>query len=719
LYELATQALHTLAAHYAGRGEAGRAAGIEVTTRLLALEPWREEAHRQLMTLLAQGRQRGAALAQYETCRRVLAEELGVSPGAETTALYERIRDGQERPPVAVRPPHDPSPSDAWTVIAGRYEIRDPERDLLGRGGMGDVYRGTDLETGQSVAVKVLKPELVTGDPESVARFLREGEALRQLDHPNIVKIVDAVEGRYLVMECVAGGSLRDLLAEGGRLSVERAVEIALDVADALADLVYRMLRKDRGQRIPSVRLVGAELEAILVGGKGQEAGSKRQKAGGGYGPIAPSRFAAPTPPAERPNHNLPTQPVPFVGREAELRELGGLLRAPDVHLVTVLGAGGMGKTRLALQAAEMLAEQLAHDRFAHGACFIPLAPLQSVEAIVPTIAKALNFSFYEGGTPRQQLLDYLRQKSMLLLFDNYEHLLTGADVVAEILRTARNVSILATSRVRLNVQGEHRFHISGMDFPDWETPEDALEYSAVKLFLQSAQRAQPGFALQADDLKYVARICRLVGGMPLGILLAAAWVGMLTPSEIAAEIGRSLDFLETGLRDIPERQRSIRAVYDHSWRLLSKREKSVFQGLSVFRGGFTRQAAQEVTGASLRGLMSLVDRSLLRRAPTGRYEIHELLRQYAAEKLQDSPDAGASVRDQHSAYYASALQQWEVDLKCARQSAALAEMNIEIENARAAWDWAVERGHVEQLDQATQGLQLVCVQGVPPVDFQ
>ena len=712
-------------------------------------------------------------------------------------------------------------------VIRGRFEIADPERDLLGRGGMGDVYRGRDLHTGDRVAIKVLRPEVVAGVPDAIARFIREGEALRELDHHNIVKMVDAVKEKdrhYLVMEYVTGGSLRDVLEEQGRLPIERTVEIALDIADALTrahrlgiihrdlkpsnvllaedgtprltdfghahlsarprltqagtvvgtvfylspeacqgetldaradiwafgvmlyemltgdppfdgetfptvltalltqqvpdlsqvcpgapdalvDLVYRMLEKDRSARVPSVRLVGAELEAIAEGSRlnveGWQTRSQQRPS------TTTSRFAIPTSAAWGPKHNLPIQPTPFVGREAELVELDGLLSDPEVRLVTVLGAGGMGKTRLALQATEA---QL--NRFIDGAYFVSLAPLQSADAIVPTIAEALGFAFYEGGAPRQQLLNYLREKRMLLLLDNCEHLLVGVDIVADVLGTTANVKVLSTSRARLNVQGEHLFRLSGMEFPDWETPEDAAQYNAVKLFLQSARRVRPGFELQMDDLKYISRICRLVGGMPLGILLAAGWVEMLTPEEIAAEIERSLDLLRTGLRDLPERQRSMRAVYNHSWNLLTERDQKVFAGLSVFRGGFDRQAAQQVTGASLWELRSFVDRSLLHRTPVGRYEMHELLRQYAADRLAQQADRGETTRDRHSAYYMAALERWDADLKGPRQRTALAETNLEIQNARTAWDWAAERGRVERLTRALDGLCWFYYQG-------
>jgi predicted ATPase len=263
--------------------------------------------------------------------------------------------------------------------------------------------------------------------------------------------------------------------------------------------------------------------------------------------------------------------------------------------------------------------------------------------------------------------------------------------LVAEILRAAPAVRILVTSRARLNVEGESLYPVAGMKFPGQEALYDAIQYSAVKLFLQSARRVRPGFELAAADLKYVARICRLVQGMPLGILLAAGWLEMLAPAEIAAEIGRSLDFLETDLRDVPERQRSMRAVFDHSWGLLTEREQEVLQGLSVFRGGFTREAAQEVTGASLRELMALVNKSLLGREPGGRYGIHELLRQFATEYLNASEEAdGARLR--HREFYLALAEDAEPELEGPEPAVWMSRLDAEHDNLRAALAWSLDR---------------------------
>lgn len=726
--------------------------------------------------------------------------------------------------------------------------------DLIGQGGMGDVYRGVDTTTERSVAIKVLKAEAIAEQPAHLARFIREGDLLRQLNHPNIVKVLATIEQdglHYIVMEYVGGGSLRDLLDEQPRLPVKRALAIALELSDALTrahhlnivhrdlkptnvllaedgtprltdfgiahlagtahvtqegaligtphylspeainqqeldgradiwafgvvlfemltgqhpfvgdtltglviailqqatpdleelrpdtpvalvDLVYRMLEKDRNSRMPSVRLVGAELEAIL---HGTATGSHVVKTESIPGSDAASRFGTPTPPVKgTTKHNLPMEATPFVGRNDEMAELARLFADDAVRLITILGPGGTGKTRLALEAA---AAQL--DKFTHGVYFVPLASLCVQcpdDDLVATVADVVGCQFREedrpgslrpGNNHERQLLDYLSQRSILLVMDNFEHLLSAAGLVTRILQAAPGVRVLTTSRERLNLQEETLIRIKGMDFPDEGISENVLDYSAVKLFIQSAQRVRPGFALTtdetyaarmgrlmqstqhdpsgvtfaADELTYVARICRQVRGMPLGILLAAAWVEMLSPEEISREIDQNLDFLETEMRNIPDRHRSIRAVFETSWGQLSEAEHTLFMQLSIFRGGFTREAAQRVTGTGLRVLMSLVNKSLVERTPDGRYEIHNLLRQYAAERFDSSPGARDQMRDRHCGYYTELLYQQTIPIRKGNHQTAL----IEIENLRTAWGWAIETGNIAAIKKSLPGL--------------
>lgn len=398
--------------------------------------------------------------------------------------------------------------------------------------------------------------------------------------------------------------------------------------------------------------------------------------------------------------HNLPAQITPFIGRTDELAELEKLFADPTVRLVTILGPGGMGKTRLALEAAK---GQL--ERHPDGVYLASLAPISAVEHMVPTIAAAIGFQFHTGDQlPERQLLDYLRRRQMLLVLDNCEHLLDGVELIRELLQTGPGLRVLATSRERLQLSGETVFTLKNMDFPTWETPEEALEYSAMQLFVQTARHARPEFEPDAHNLQYVARICRLVGGMPLGIILAAAWVSTLSPEEIAAELTRGFDLLETELRDLPDRQRNMRAVLAYSWRRLTETERACFMRLSVFRGGFTREAAREIADVSLSVLAHLVDKSFVQRVSETRYDIHELLRQYAGEKLREAGQE-ENTRDTHSAFYLDFLREREAPLADRRQVDALAELSAELENIRAAWHRAVQEQNYAGVDQALGGL--------------
>ena len=396
------------------------------------------------------------------------------------------------------------------------------------------------------------------------------------------------------------------------------------------------------------------------------------------------------------PSHNLPPQPTPFIGRETELAQLADLLAEPDLRLITIVGPGGMGKTRLALAVAEA---QLSQSRFIGGIFFVSLAHLSESEAIIPAIAEAVGYPFQgDGRSPQQQLLDYFREKQQLLILDNFEHLLEGVEFVADLLQAAMKVKVLTTSRERLQLHQEQLYPLRGLAF-------SATRSAAIDLFVQTARRSRPNFAVAPDDLPHLATICKMVEGMPLGLELAASWVDMLSIADIGTEIQRSLDFLETEMRNVPERHRSMRAVFDASWQQLNETEQAVFAQLSVFRGGFTREAAEEVAGTSLRILAALANKSLLHFSQKrDRYEIHGLLRQYAAEKL-DASGLISELRERHAAYYCALLQRRNPELKGPRPQIALAEIGLELDNARAAWKWAVDQGQVERLDQAMDSL--------------
>ncbi len=523
LHRQAVEGLSCLAAYHERRRD--YALARQYVWRLVELDPWREEAHRQLMRLLALDGQRSAALAQYETCCRMLEQELGVPPTAETVALYERIRDG--------------------------------------------------------------KPE--------------------------------------------------------GR--------------------------------------VGQAVAAVL--------------------PWAVARL-----------DNLPPSPTPLVGRQEELAELADWLVDPDCRLLSLVGPGGIGKTRLALRAA---ADQVG--AFAHGVYFVSLAALSSSERIVPQIADALALSLYGQQATEAQLLNYLRDKEMLLVLDSMEHVLKGGDLLAQILRRAPGVLILVTSRERLNLQEEWVYQVEGLCYPRLapDSPGEQLDVlagcDAVSLFQQSARRTSRRFALTEATAPHVVRICQMVAGMPLGIELAAAGVSVRSVEEIAQEIARNLDVLSTTWRNVPERHRSMRATLAYSWSLLTEQERHLFVKLSAFVGGFEREAAEQVAGATPELLQSLVYKSFLpgsaksERKDAARFQIHPLLQQYGAEKLADDPQMQAVVQARHCAYYVDLVKSYQAELAGSDPALALAAMKKELENVKAAWRCAMARDDFAALERGLLGL--------------
>ncbi|MCL4860926.1 MAG: tetratricopeptide repeat protein [Caldilineaceae bacterium] len=516
------QGLHLLSEHLASLGDF--AGAVDAMHRVLKHEPWREEAHQQLMLLLAQSGQRSAALAQFELCRQALATELNVEPDTATLQLVARIRAGE-------------------------------------------------------------------------------------------------------------------------------------------LDKVIPAQRTKRAEETP------------------QE--------------TPPPEPLPPPADAEQPlPHNLPIQPTPFSGREAELAELTRLLDEPDCRLLTLVGPGGMGKTRLALRVAEGIVETHAEQSpFPHGVFFVPLDALREgssiVSAIISAIADESGFPLHAAAPLQEQLLAFLRDKTMLLLLDNFEHLVSSAGLLSAILSAAPKLKLLVTSRETLGLQEEWYYPVNGMAFPP-AGPDNAasdFEYDAVRFFRQCARRIQPALRLE-NERAAVIRICQMVEGMPLGIELAAAWLKALPPQQIVRELERGLDILTARLQNIPARHRSMRAVMDHSWSLLAEEEQEVAARLSVFTGGFQSEAAAEVAGASLPMLATLVEKAWVRVTPDRRYQMHELTRQYAAERLADTAPA---IRDAHAAYYAALVDQQRANLYSPTYKQGLTVVSAELDNVRHAWRWMID----------------------------
>ncbi len=499
----AAQALEALTAYHSQRGE--HEAGLRWARRLLALEPWREEAHREVMRLLARCGRRSAALAQYETCRRTLARDLDAEPDEETTALYERLRAA-----------------------------------------------------------------------------------------------------------------------------------------------------------------------------------------------------------AAAPRHNLPPQPTAFVGREAELAELLAQLDGPDGRLVTVCGPGGIGKTRLALEAAAARSEA-----FIEGVRCVPLVAVDAPASLASAIADALHISPSGSRDAGAQVVSYLRERELLLLLDGFEHLLARpaaaetTRLLEDILTQAPGVRLLVTSRQRLGLRWERCFELEGLECPQAgaATAAEVQGCSAVRLFVQAAQRVARRFTLTEENALAVAHTCRLVEGMPLAIELAAAAVKTHTCQEIARRIQEDLGFLASPLHDAPARHRSLRAALAHSWRLLTPAEQQAMMGLSRCRQGFTPEAARGVAGAGAAVLESLVDKSLVRFLPSGRYEMHELLRQYAAEALAAVPGGLVAADERHSAFYLALLGARAEALAGPHAATAIAVLRPDMGNVRAAWQWATAQGDLASIARSLDAL--------------
>ncbi len=393
--------------------------------------------------------------------------------------------------------------------------------------------------------------------------------------------------------------------------------------------------------------------------------------------------------PIAAPRHNLPTQATPLIGRETELAEITDrLMNDPSCRLLTIVGPGGIGKTRLALQTATQ-----SLNCFEDGTFFVSFEVIAEVKAIAPTILQTLSTAAPDQKDPHTQLIDYLRDKNVLLVLDNLEHLLEGAALIGEVLSAAPAVKIIVTSRERLHLQWEWLYEVQGLSYPD-EGAEAIESYSAVQLFLQTARRMRARFSL-AEEQTHVIRICRLVEGLPLGLELAASWVRVMSCREIAQQIERNMDLLATQLQDIPDRHRSARAVFEYSWSLLAPEEQQVLMRLAAFPGGFRREAAEKVAGAPLSLLFTLVDKSLLRASAAGRYDMHSLLHQYVLEKLtQSSQGAGAQARLIH--YYLDYVREYQ------RDYTALEEERVNVmaclETAHHNWQAQVVLDYVEAL---------------------
>ncbi|MEM7134462.1 MAG: tetratricopeptide repeat protein [Chloroflexota bacterium] len=467
--------------------------------------------------------------------------------------------------------------------------------------------------------------------------------------------------------------------------------------------------------------------------------------------------------------HNLPSWMTRLIGREEEVRTIVEALQKPTASCVTLLGPGGVGKSRLAAACGEALL-----DEFEHGVWFVSLAGVSAdvnpslklgstagsttdigvsaagngrstvegtrqgiTAAVVRAIADTVKVKFSGSVEPTRQLIQFLQKRSLLLVLDNFEHLKAASLLVSQLLTGAPNCKILITSRVALQLRQEQTVTIHTLAVPplQGQISKNVDQFSSIALFIQCAQQIQPDFRLDRKNRRAVIKICCYVDGLPLGIELATSWLNVLNCQEIASEIHAGLDFFQTERIDLPERHQTMRTIFDYSWRLLSPKERLLAAQVSLFQGGFTHQASQSITGATLFDVTKLFQKSLLSRSASGRYEMHELLRQYCEEKLagyrsgslyesshlyaplpvEDAVGQGVeSLREatsrRYSSYYLEFVCEMEPMIRSKAPQTSRSQLQIETDNIRQAWLLAVEQAssdtpNVEQAGAAQTSL--------------
>jgi predicted ATPase/DNA-binding SARP family transcriptional activator len=660
---------------------------LHFTQRWLAIDPYNEEAHTMSINCYANNGQRGKAIAHYRAYKRLVEQKLDTHPSQEITALYKHILKGSPQSSVSTKALTHPALilidipkfSHLWSRHGILMEhavdrlVKILSAEIINYGGRlikqaGDRF-GVLFDHGQPIMFAIAIQHLVSTTKWSLPDPL----PIRM-----VITTLPDRHSRHLerAPELASCRQLLQAASENQVLLTEQAARNFDFPPASQTQYLGSYLLPDQINPLQVYQLLHPNL-------------SEPHKAG------LHNLVHSPV--------NLPLQATRFIGRETELNQLTELLSRPECRLLTLLGPGGVGKTRLGIQVLSLLQSALPDGIF-----FIPLAMHQDPATLYKPIADALNLEFNNPGDQGTHLIEYIQEKRMLLFLDNFEHLLEASHFLGDLLEAAPGLRILLTSRQSTKLYLETPFEVKGLPYP--QDPGDPYfeEYTAIQLFIQNAQRVFPGFELRQEEKPHILQICTQVEGLPLGIELASAWVRALSCGEIANSIKSNLEFLQTSNLDVPPRHRSLHAAFDYSWKLLSEEDRRTLAKLSIFSNGFSPQAADQLANATPLMLAIYVDKYLLTRQSADRYLMPDTLRAYVLRNIKNSAQDYEHLLNAHCDYYLNYLYEMFYLIAGETGASVLKKLWLDVDNIRHALFRAIDLQNWPLLLQSINPIMLI-----------
>jgi DNA-binding SARP family transcriptional activator/predicted ATPase len=681
LYILYLDALEKLVRAHRTFGDFNLA--IHYARMWLSHDLYNETAQYDLLQLYSITGQRAIAISQYKRYKNFISRELGIEPSEEITNLYKQILSGLTISSATQKAKsHVFLTSDIEKAASFWSKAGIDKTQILAK--YHDIFSETCKRFGGQILQK---------SEDSITVLFENGQTLHcAVTIHLILKKMDWGEAGIPSIRMVLYSTATDDTYNNSFSMVTRAAANLLSISWGgqiiITEQTLKHLDLPPGSRVKDLgyhSLLDAT-ESVHV-----------------YELLHPHLLAIEHRPLQTVNPrsmNFPTYAPLFIGREEELKELSTLIDEPSTRVISLVGPGGVGKTRIAVQFSTQIA-----GHFSDGAFFISLSSVQDPEFIPIILADALKFSFFGPRNHTEQIANYLNRMKVLLVFDNFDHLRRkGIEFLVFLLNQTQYLKIIVTTRERMNLISETIVEVHGLPTPSSDIVEDGERFSSIQLFLTTARRILRGFSY-ADNAAAIIRICRLVNGLPLGIILASSWVRVYSCPQIAEEIKKNIDFLATSAPDLAPRHRSLRAVFDNSWVLLSKEERVILSKLSIFQSAFTHHATQEICLASPVLLSAFVDKSLLQRRQDGRYEMLNTFHLYATEKLNEVDDELSVTRTKFCEYYADLCTKKQYELNSPTQRQAIDELTNEIENIRTAWGWMIDLNLWEMIDRVKEPL--------------